>query len=498
LIALFYLKNLVAPPSARASKKSLRLYSFVALVYSIVGIVYNVFSLQTKYTPAKICLLVAGSISALLPFLTYYILLEDTSYWCRRKNNGALKGVNGQFQFLFLEKQQEVLVAIQDAITANASHHIDFCLLQIEEKLGSGGSAYVANGRMRLDKKSSFDQGLHVAIKVFTPITMNVCQIDKWSHEIHLSCSLHHPNILHFHGMAISPPFVCLVMDKSETDLRHYIDQFGHQDDIFSFGAKIQFMLDIAEAVRYLHERGFLHCDIKPENLLVFSDYHYHVARPEDKWQPKYLALSDFGEALDAHVDGIYSIKVFENPIRGTDGYAAPEIFRHEGYHAAIDVFSMTMTFWDICHPRSYARKFSTDADTQFHAKSSLREKIALGYRPPVDPVLEEYCSPLKELFQRGWAQDMSMRPTARELVCDLKYIRSHYTAWTAAIERSRMGLHEEVHSYDYPYASSPHAVSLYARENATKPTSNDFYSLLSSNRGSKMPVTSLGSYDAL
>lgn len=78
---------------------------------------------------------------------------------------------------------------------------------------------------------------------------------------------------------------------------------------------------DILDGVDYLHHRGILHNDIKPDNIIITS---LGTAR-----------IIDFG--LSSSYDSIYT-----GVIGGSEGFTAPEILRGEGYAgASSDIYSL-------------------------------------------------------------------------------------------------------------------------------------------------------------
>ncbi|CAM9531815.1 unnamed protein product, partial [Hapterophycus canaliculatus] len=83
-------------------------------------------------------------------------------------------------------------------------------------------------------------------------------------------------------------------------------------------------ILQVLQALAYLHRRGICHRDVKPENLLLRR-------RGEER-----IKLADFGLAT---VLSPPTYKVVE-PV-GSPGYAAPELLRVIPYDGRADVFSL-------------------------------------------------------------------------------------------------------------------------------------------------------------
>ncbi|VDO62813.1 unnamed protein product [Schistosoma margrebowiei] len=80
----------------------------------------------------------------------------------------------------------------------------------------------------------------------------------------------------------------------------------------------------ILVALRYLHLRSIVHCDLKPENVLL------SVAQ-----QFPQIKLCDFGFAR------IIGDKSFRRSLVGTPAYLAPEVLKNRGYNRGIDMWSV-------------------------------------------------------------------------------------------------------------------------------------------------------------
>ncbi|KAL4704792.1 hypothetical protein ACJJTC_000090 [Scirpophaga incertulas] len=80
----------------------------------------------------------------------------------------------------------------------------------------------------------------------------------------------------------------------------------------------------ILVALKHLHSRNIVHCDLKPENVLLSS----HDTFPQVK-------LCDFGFAR------IIGERSFRRSVVGTPAYLAPEVLRNKGYNRSLDMWSV-------------------------------------------------------------------------------------------------------------------------------------------------------------
>ena len=107
-------------------------------------------------------------------------------------------------------------------------------------------------------------------------------------------------------------------------ELYHYLSEGG------KFGeARARFYAaEIVMALGYLHERGIVYRDLKPENLILDSAGH--------------IRITDFGLSKEGVTgDSIVSIC-------GTPEYLAPEIIRRQPYGAAVDWWSLGTLLFEM------------------------------------------------------------------------------------------------------------------------------------------------------
>jgi serine/threonine protein kinase len=164
---------------------------------------------------------------------------------------------------------------------------------RVVQSIGEGGSAQIFLGQ-------HVRSGQQVAIKVPRAQVKNAAY--TLHSEAHLLGKLHHAHIIgmHMYGVQQNQPF--LVLDYAPYgNLRHHYNL--HQP--LPFSRVLHFVEQISAALHYIHSKGLIHCDIKPENLLLLK--------------PDHLVLSDFGIAVSEQ-----ALSTRKKPV-GTIRYMAPE-----------------------------------------------------------------------------------------------------------------------------------------------------------------------------
>lgn len=118
------------------------------------------------------------------------------------------------------------------------------------------------------------------------------------------------------------------------------------QKPILDWSIRYRIAVGVARAIAYLHEECLewvLHCDIKPENILLGDDFC-----------PK---ISDFGLAKLRKKEDMVSM----SRIRGTRGYMAPEWVKSDQITPKADVYSFGMVLLEIV---SGVRNFETQGSS--------------------------------------------------------------------------------------------------------------------------------------
>uniref|UniRef100_A0A8C4RHU2 protein kinase C n=1 Tax=Erpetoichthys calabaricus TaxID=27687 RepID=A0A8C4RHU2_ERPCA len=158
--------------------------------------------------------------------------------------------------------------------------------------------------------------------------------IDKTKFPTRQECQLRnewpfyrHPGVVHLEGMFEAPKFIFVVMEKLHSDMLEMIlsSEKGRLPERITRFLVIQ----ILEALRHLHFKNIVHCDLKPENVLLATADSF----PQIK-------LCDFGFAR------IIGEKSFRRSVVGTPAYLAPEVIQSHGYNRSLDMWSVGVVLY--------------------------------------------------------------------------------------------------------------------------------------------------------
>ncbi|GAA6102182.1 serine/threonine-protein kinase D3 isoform X3 [Tachysurus ichikawai] len=161
-----------------------------------------------------------------------------------------------------------------------------------------------------------------VAIKVIDKMRFPTKQESQLRNEVAILQNLHHPGIVNLECMFETPERVFVVMEKLHGDMLEMIlssDKSRLPERLTKF-----LVTQILVALRHLHFKNIVHCDLKPENVLLAS------AEPFPQ-----VKLCDFGFAR------IIGEKSFRRSVVGTPAYLAPEVLRSKGYNRSLDMWSV-------------------------------------------------------------------------------------------------------------------------------------------------------------
>ena len=265
---------------------------------------------------------------------------------------------------------------------------------RIEEELGQGQAGVVYR---------AFDTAIErvVAIKCLRAPALNVepggtlSRNEVQLEEAKVIGQLNHPHITAVFDMGNVDRLFYIVMEyiQGET-LKARLAQ--SRTDPASVPQVLSFIVMVARALHYVHQRGILHGDIKPANLIVTP-----LGTPK---------IMDFGIARrrPANRSATWSLAA-ENQIWGTPAYLAPELLVSNEIDARADVFSLGVVAYEWlagCKP------FTGDT-----AEAIL--KAVLDCRPPSLSELGDFHPDLSAAIDQALARDPAQRFESADALAD-------------------------------------------------------------------------------
>ncbi|XP_062188405.1 G-type lectin S-receptor-like serine/threonine-protein kinase At2g19130 isoform X2 [Phragmites australis] len=201
---------------------------------------------------------------------------------------------------------------------------LQHCTKNFSDKLGQGSFGSVFKGLLPDSKL--------IAVKKLQGMRQGEKQFQT---EVRALGRIHHTNLVHLTGFCLRGAERLLVYDFM---VNGSLDSHLFKNvKILDWNTRFQVILGVAKGLHYLHDEchdRIIHCDIKPENILLDADFSPKVA--------------DFG--LAKLMDRNYSRAL--TTMRGTIGYLAPEWIGGLPITPKADVYSYGMMLFEIISGR--------------------------------------------------------------------------------------------------------------------------------------------------
>ena len=192
---------------------------------------------------------------------------------------------------------------------------------KILRKIGDGGMSTVY-------LSIQLSVGREVALKVLSPeLRSDPSFGDRFFREANIVGALSHPNIIAIYDVGKQDEHYYIAMD--------YLPGQSCSERIktgdLSLKEILSIIKNIASALDYAHERGFVHCDVKPDNILFRHDGS--------------AVLTDFGIATStSSASKTPGIKA----VAGTPHYMSPEQTQGQSIDGRSDLYSLGILFYEM------------------------------------------------------------------------------------------------------------------------------------------------------
>ena len=234
---------------------------------------------------------------------------------------------------------------------------------KIERELGHGGMAtvYLAEDLKHHRK---------VAVKVLRPDIAATLGAERFLREVEIAAQLQHPHILTLIDSGEVDGFLFFVMPFVEgKSLR---EQLAHGE--LPINEALRILRDVADALAYAHEKGLVHRDIKPDNVLLSA--HHAI-------------VTDFGVAKAVSEATGRQQLTTAGVALGTPAYMAPEQAAADPNvdHRA-DIYALGVLAYELVTGRPPFTGATPQAVLSAHVTEA--PKPVTEHRPAMPPLLGE------------------------------------------------------------------------------------------------------------
>ena len=265
---------------------------------------------------------------------------------------------------------------------------------EIEEIIGVGGMAVVYKAYDNVENRT-------VALKILKDeFVGNTDFIRRFKNESKAIAMLSHPNIVKVYDVSFGDLIQYIVMEYIDgITLKEYIESRGS----LRWSDAVYFTTQILRGLQHAHDKGIIHRDVKPQNIMVLSDGT--------------IKVTDFGIARFARGDQ----RTVTDMAIGSVHYISPEQARGDKTDEKADIYSVGVMLYEML-----TGKLPFDAD------SAVSVAIMQLQRDPQLPTEINPSIPigLEQITMQAMQKACERRyQSAAEMLCDLEILKKDPSA---------------------------------------------------------------------
>ncbi|KAH8582014.1 NEK Ser Thr kinase family [Cryptosporidium sp. chipmunk genotype I] len=264
-------------------------------------------------------------------------------------------------------------------------------------------------------KKGELKQEKLVA-KVVNMSGMTEIEKNKSIQEIKILNIINHMNLVKLVESYTTKNLLCIIMELGEygsLDGEIEARRKGGKDNIYFAEDEILFIfLQILLGVKYLHDNNIIHCDIKSNNVILFSN--------------GMVKLSDFGisNILSSNKDELNKSESFSNPlVQGSIYYLAPEIYSNMQHDKKSDCWSIGCLLLELCSLEKVFRKYSMQEMLIFSIRNENQFKEEINNHIETYGVHKRYSRELVNIIRDLLNPNPQERPSIHKFFQSNRYI---------------------------------------------------------------------------
>ncbi len=260
----------------------------------------------------------------------------------------------------------------------------------IRDQIGQGGMGFVYLAVHRT-------LGRKAAVKVLPPsIATDQLSRQRFLREARTAAALDHPNVVKLYDVARDGEVWFLVMEFVEG---RTLEQLVKAGGPMPYTRAAQYIAQAASGLQHAHEKGFIHRDIKPGNLIL---------TPEGA-----VKILDMGLARPVGPEGILTVALDPGALLGTADYISPEqVVSDPDIDIRADIYCLGLTFYYLVTGRP-----PFEGST---AGKLVKQKLA--QLPLLDEIVPDFPPALADVVHRMTAKDRDERyATPTDVILALK-----------------------------------------------------------------------------